>query len=172
MNAPLPLQAMQRTLIGHGALLIFLAGVLGFGFLFFLLGDIRLWPLPGHIAYQMPGSLKAWRMAHLEGVINGVILWLSALLLPLLPFSLAALRRIAWGLVVVGWTFTVASAFDALFPDSRGLAFGGPLTNNLAFFMFYVGVLIVMAIMASIAWRTLFSPPPAQPAAAAQPGTR
>ena len=172
MNAPLPLQAVQRTLIGHGALLIFLAGVLGFGFLFFLLGDIRLWPIPGHIAYQMPGSIKAWRMAHLEGVINGLILWLSALLLPLLPFTLAALRRIAWGLIVVGWTFTVASAFDALFPDSRGLAFGGPLTNNLAFFMFYVGVLIVMAIMASIAWRTLFSPPPVQPAAAAQPGTR
>jgi hypothetical protein len=160
MNTPPAVLPLQRTLIGHGALLIFLAGVLGFGFLFFLLGDIRLWPIPGHIAYQMPGTIKAWRMAHLEGVINGLILWISALLLPLLPFSLAALRRMAWGLIVVGWTFTVASAFDALFPDSRGLAFGGPLSNNIAFFMFYVGVLIVMAIMAGIAWRTLIKPRP------------
>ncbi len=159
MNSPPGLKSIQRRLIGNGALLIFLAGVLGFGFLFFLLGEIKLWPIPGHIAYQMPGSVKAWRMAHLEGVINGLILWISALLMPLLPFTLAALRRMALGLIVVGWTFTIASAFDALFPDSRGLAFGGPLSNQLAFFMFYVGVVIVMAIMASIAYRTLFTTP-------------
>ena len=159
MNSPPGLKSIQRRLIGNGALLIFVAGVLGFGFLFFLLGEIKLWPIPGHIAYQMPGSLKAWRMAHLEGVINGLILWISALLMPLLPFTLAALRRMALGLIVVGWTFTIASAFDALFPDSRGLAFGGPLSNQLAFFMFYVGVVIVMAIMASIAYRTLFTTP-------------
>lgn len=157
MTTTLQLKAVQRTLIGNGALLIFLAGALGFGFLFFLLGEIKLWPIPGTIAYQMPGSIKAWRMAHLEGVINGLILWIAALLMPLLPFTIRALRRIAWGLIVVGWTFTIASAFDALFPDSRGLAYGGPLSNQLAFFMFYVGVLIVMAIMASIAYRTLFA---------------
>lgn len=33
---------MQRLLIGHGALLLFVAGVLGFGFLFFLIGKIAL----------------------------------------------------------------------------------------------------------------------------------
>jgi hypothetical protein len=151
------LKDAQRILIGHGALLVFFGGAIGFGFLFYLLGNIQLWPIPGHIDYQMPGSIKAWRMAHLEGVINGFVLWITALLLPLLPFAAKALRRISWGMIVVGWTFTVASLFDALFPASRGLAFGGPLTNNLAFFMFYVGVLLVMGIMACIAYKTLLS---------------
>jgi len=157
MEQSVLIKATQRKLIGHGALLIFLGGVIGFGFLFFLIGEIRLWPIPGSIAYQMPGTVKAWRMAHLEGVINGLVLWIAALLLPLLPFTVRALRRISLGLIVVGWTFTVASSFDALFPASRGLAFGGPLTNNLAFFMFYVGVLLVMGIMACIAYKTLFT---------------
>ncbi|WP_051748364.1 hypothetical protein [Nevskia soli] len=155
MTPPSSLKQIQRLLIGHGALLIFVAGAIGFGFLFFLNGEISLWPIPGRIAVKLPGSIKAWRMAHLEGVINGLILWLVALLLPILPFALAGARRIATGMIVVGWTFTVASLFDALFPESRGLAYGGPLTNQIAFFMFYIGVLIVMGVMASIAWRTL-----------------
>jgi uncharacterized membrane-anchored protein len=45
--------------------------------------------------------------------------------------------------------------FDALFPDSRGLAASDVLTNNIAFGLFYVGILIVMAILALIAWRSL-----------------
>lgn len=156
MESSVQMKNSQRLLVGHGALLVFFGGAIGFGFLFFLLGEIRLWPIPGSIAYQMPGSLKAWRMAHLEGVINGFALWITASLFPLLPFTARALRRIAFGLITVGWTFTVASLFDAVFPQSRGLAFGGPLTNDAAFFMFYVGVLLVMGIMACIAYRTLF----------------
>ena len=39
-------KGIQRMLIGHGALLLFVAGVLGFGFLFFLMGRIALWPIP------------------------------------------------------------------------------------------------------------------------------
>lgn len=157
MDQSVQLKSAQRKLIGHGALLVFFGGAIGFGFLFFLLGEIRLWPIPASIAYQMPGTLKAWRMAHLEGVINGFSMWILALLLPVLPFSIVALRRIALGFITVGWTFTIASLIDALYPNSRGLAFGGPLSNNIAFFMFYVGVLIVMSIMAIIAYKTLFS---------------
>lgn len=151
---------LQRLLIGHGALLIFFGGVIGFGFLFFLLGEIKLWPIPGTLEVQLPGTIKAWRMAHLEGILNGVILWIMALLLPLLPFAARGARRIAIGMIIVGWTFTVASLFDAIFPQSRGLDYGGPLTNKAAFFMFYVGVLIVMGVMATIAWRTLVAKAP------------
>ena len=160
MTATTSLKPIQRRLTGNGAALIFVAGTIGFGFLFFLLGEIRLWPFPGTISLQLPGSVKAWRMAHLEGVINGLILWLTALLLPLLPFSWVASRRVANGMIAVGWLFTLASLIDALFPNSRGLAMGGPWTNSLAFLMFYVGVLIVMAVMAIIAWKTLVAKAP------------
>lgn len=146
---------LQRLLIGHGGLLLFLAGVLGFGFLFFLIGKIALWPIPWEIDYQMPGTYDAWRMAHMEGIANGLLLWLTAAVLPLLPFEAKGQKRIAYAMLVITWTIVIASALDPLFPDSRGLAFGGPVTNQMAFFLFYVGVLGAMIVPAVIAWRCL-----------------
>lgn len=40
----------QRPLAGHGALVLLPGFVLGFGFLFFLIGKVELWPIPGSIA--------------------------------------------------------------------------------------------------------------------------
>ena len=153
--APQDLAPLRRLLIGHGALLMFVGGVIGFGFLFFLIGNVRLWPIPGVLDVQMPGSYKAWRMSHLEALLNGAIIWLIAALLPHLPFSVTGLRRITHGIIVTGWTLVAGSMFDALFPDSRGLTASGGLTNHLAFGLFYVGIVIVMAILALIAWRSL-----------------
>lgn len=160
MTTSTSFKQIQRLLIGNGALLIFFAGTIGFGFLFFILGEVSLWPIPGRLEVQLPGSIKAWHMAHLEGVINGVILWVMVPLVPLLPFALRWAWRIAVGMIIVAWTFTIASLFGALFPESRGLAYGGPLTNQIAFFLFYVGILIVMGVMGSIAWKTLIATPP------------
>lgn len=53
----------QRLLVGHGALVLLSAFVIGFGFLFFLIGEISLWPIPGSIDYQfqVPTMLGEWR---------------------------------------------------------------------------------------------------------------
>lgn len=155
MNISPTVAAARRRLLGHGGLVLFLGGAIGFGFLFFLLGEIKLWPFPGSIDYQLPGSEKAWRMSHLEGIINGFALWLAAAALPILKLSDQAVSRIANGLIIVAWTFVLASLMDAAFPNSRGLYFGGPITNIIAFFGFYVGVLIFMAIAAYVAWKAL-----------------
>lgn len=149
------LDIIKRRLVGHGALLIFLGGVLGFGFLFFLMERIALWPFPFSIDMQLPGTYDAWRMAHMEGIVNGFGLWIAAAVLPIFPFGIKGLNRIAWGLISVGWTIVIASAMDPLFPDSRGLEFGSPATNQVAFFLFYWGVVLVMIIMGVIAWRCL-----------------
>ena len=146
---------LQRMLIGHGALLLFVAGALGFGFLFFLIGKIALWPIPWEIDYQLPGTYDAWRMAHMEGIANGLLLWLTAAVLPLIPFGSKGKKRLAYAMLVITWTIVLASSLDPLFPNSRGLEFGGPLTNHLAFFLFYVGVLGAMIVPAVIAWRCL-----------------
>jgi len=151
--------AARRRLLGHGGLVLLLGGAAGFGFLFFLLGEIKLWPFPGSIDYQLPGSYKAWRMSHLEGIINGFALWLTAAALPILTLSDKAVSRIANGLIIVAWTFVLASLMDAVFPNSRGLYFGGPITNTIAFLTFYVGVLIFMFVAAYIAWKALTEKP-------------
>lgn len=147
----------QRLLVGHGALVLLFAFVVGFGFLFFLIGDIRLWPIPGVIDYQMPGTYDAWRMAHMEGITNGFGLWLMAAVLPLLNFSAKTSRRLAIGMIITAWTIVIASTIDPLFPNARGLELTGEsnLMNNIAFLLFVVGIGIVIAIMIKVAIQCL-----------------
>uniref|UniRef100_UPI002609A044 hypothetical protein n=1 Tax=Novosphingobium sp. TaxID=1874826 RepID=UPI002609A044 len=61
----------------------------------------------------------------------------------------------------MAWLLPFASILDALFPDSRGLAFHGPFTNYLAFFMFYVGIVWSMWALGLIAWTCLRRQPDA-----------
>lgn len=149
------LSPVRTRLVGHGALVLLVGGVFGFGYLFFLIGRIELWPIPGAIPQQLPGTIKAWRMAHLEGILNGLFLWLFAAILPLIPVSTVFARRLTTAFIVMAWLLPFASILDALFPDSRGLAFHGPFTNYLAFFMFYVGILWSMWALGLIAWTCL-----------------
>jgi len=65
-------------------------------------------------------------------------------LLPHLLWALEDLRRTPWGMIVVAWTIVVAPAIDPLFPDARGLAFGGNVPNTVAFLLFYVGIVTVV----------------------------
>ena len=57
------------------------------------------------------------------------------------------------------WTIVIASTFDPLFPEARGLALDpdSNLMNDIAFLLFVVGIGIVIAIMIRIAWQCLFS---------------
>lgn len=153
------IQKSQRLLVGHGALVLLFAFLVGFGFLFFLLGNIRLWPFPGVIDVQLPGTYDAWRMAHMEGITNGFGLWLMAAVLPLLQLSPRSSRLIAVGMIITAWTIVIASTFDPLFPEARGLALDpdSNLMNDIAFLLFVVGIGIVIAIMIKIAWQCLFS---------------
>lgn len=155
MTAP-ELRPIQRMLFRQGGLVMLLGFAAGFGFVFFLIGSIELWPIPGKIAYQLPGTDKSWRMSHLEGVLNGLILWLLAAVLPAMDVTMRQARRIARALVITAWAFPIASLFDALFPDSRGLRFGGPVTNLIPFFLFYVGIIALVWAVVSVVvahWR-------------------
>ena len=145
----------QRLLVGHGALVLLLGFIIGFGFLFFLIGEIALWPIPGQIAYQLPGTYDAWRMAHMEGITNGFGLWIVALVLPLIPLSDVLRARITWGMIVVAWTIVLAAAIDPIFPDARGLAFGKNAPNTIAFLLFYVGIVTVIWVVAVVAVKSL-----------------
>jgi hypothetical protein len=47
--------------------------VAGFPFAFVLLQKVVLWPFPA-LDWAPPGDVRAWRMAHLEGILNGLTL--------------------------------------------------------------------------------------------------
>jgi hypothetical protein len=145
------LQRCQQLLLGHGALVLLVGFALGFGFLFFLIGEVSLWPIPGVLSVQLPGTYDAWRMAHMEGITNGVVLWVLALVLPLLPGTDRFRTRITWGMIVAAWTIVIASALDPIFPEARGLKFGGNAANQSAFFLFFIGIVTVTGIVTAIA---------------------
>lgn len=154
------LKKSQRLLIGHGALVLLVGFVMGFGFLFFLLGEIRLWPFPWIIEYPLPGTYDAWRMAHTEGIANGFMLWIMAAVLPAMSSLIERVYRLAWGMVVVAWTIVLASCLDPLLPNARGLAFTAEssLASDIAFFLFYIGIAIVCAVVVIIALKAFKIP--------------
>ncbi len=60
-------------------------------------------------------------------------------------------------MVIVAWTIVLAAAIDPLFPNARGLAFGTNIPNTIAFFLFYVGIVTVVWVVAVIAFKALVS---------------
>ena len=92
---------------------------------------------------------------HLEGVQNGLVLWIVALVIPIVPIGSIGARRLAWAFIITAWANAIASMMDPLFPESRGLNFGGSFTNSFAYILFVVGIVAVMTATAVIAWRCL-----------------
>lgn len=155
------IQKYQRFLLLHGALILLMGFVLGFGFLFFLAGEIALWPIPGKIDYQMPGTYDAWRMAHMECITNGIMLWVLAALLPALSSIFKSLRWIAYMAAIISWTIVVASSIDPFFPEARGLTFNADTNaaSDVAFFLFYPGVMLSFVLVIAIIIAILRSEP-------------
>ncbi|MBI1818494.1 MAG: hypothetical protein HYR72_26215 [Deltaproteobacteria bacterium] len=137
---------LQSLLIAHGAL-VFLAGLLaGFPFAFLLLGKIVLWPIPGSIDVTMPGDVRGWRMAHLEGILNGLTLFAVAAIGARLTLSERAQKTIAWSLIVTAWGNVIASIIGPIF-GGRGLAFGDGVANSLMYLLFVAAIVAVVIAM-------------------------
>jgi hypothetical protein len=139
-------QRLRRLLIAHGAL-VYLAGLLaGFPFAFVELGKIALWPLPGEMSVAIPGDVRGWRMAHLEGILNGLTLIGVAAIGAELRLGARAYGIIAWALIVTAWGNTIASVLGPL-TGGRGLEFGEGAGNRAMYILFVVAVGTVMAAM-------------------------
>lgn len=134
----------RALLVAHGAL-VFLAGLLvGFPYAFFELGKIVLWPFVGEIAVTIPGDTRAWRMAHLEGILNGILLFSVAAIAPLLRLRGREPQLLVWSLVVTAWGNTVAAILGPI-SGGRGLEFGGGVGNNAMYFLFIAAIVGVIA---------------------------
>ena len=75
--------------------------------------------------------------------------------MPIVPLSDLLRTRVTWAMIVAAWTIVLASAIDPLFPDARGLAFGGNAANTVAFFLFYIGIVAVTWAVGVIAIKAL-----------------
>ena len=141
---------LRSRLVFHGAL-VFLVGLLaGFPFAFFELGKIALWPLPGEIPVSLPGDVRGWRMAHLEGILNGLTLFAVAALLSHLRLSEARQRLLTWSLLITAWGNTIASAIGPV-TGGRGLEFGGGVANGVMYLLFVAAIFGIVAAMVLVA---------------------
>lgn len=148
----------QYHLIVHGVVVFMLGMVGGFGLAFVETG-IELWgiALPVVGDWQMPGNVARWKMTHLEGILNGLLCFAAAGILPALNLGRRATIFIAVAVIVTAWVNVVASLSGALF-GGRGLDYGLGANNDLNYNLFIVGIVLVPIALTMIglaAWRRL-----------------
>ena len=140
---------LGSRLVFHGALVFLVGLAAGFPFAFEILQRFELWPLPWVVAFDPPGDLRAWRMAHLEGILNGVVLFTIAGLGDRVLLSRRAEAWTYYSLLVAAWGNTVASTLSPLF-DARGLTFGG-FWNSVSYVLFVAAIFAVVIALVLLA---------------------
>jgi hypothetical protein len=88
-------------------------------------------------------------MAHLEGLLNGVLLIAVAAIGPVLRLDVRQATVVAWSLVVTAYGNVIASALGATF-GVRGLTPGGPAINTVVYVTFMIAVVTVVVAMALV----------------------
>ena len=100
------MERLQRIMIGNGLLVVLIAMLSGFMLMFSLLGGIEVWP-GKIIEIPMYGTVPGWVRAHTGGTLNGVLVIVVALALPILRLSDFMQRFVAYGFIYIAWSFTV-----------------------------------------------------------------
>jgi hypothetical protein len=155
---------MRALLFLNGALLIVLAVVIGWIWMFALLNKIALWPLPIDIPVAIPDDGRGWRMAHVEAITEGLLLMAVGIGGQFMRLGVKQYSWLFWSSIVTGWLFSVPPIFNALL-GTRGLAFGGgPFKGGAANDVIYlfgwppvVAVHIMLALVVWGVWRYLKS---------------
>jgi len=122
---------LRARLVFHGAIVVMLGLLAGFPHAFVLTG-------------QLAGEERAWRMAHLEGLLNGMVMMLAAAVSGSLALSAAQQRWLVWTLVAAGYGNVVASVLGATF-GVRGLALAPPLANAVMNLLFWIAIAGILA---------------------------
>lgn len=122
----------RALLLVNGVGLLISSALTGWFYFFHLLGEIDLWPVIEHLPARVPGETRAWNMAHLEGITNGLLLMVIAACGDRLKLNPRQFNWLFYTSLVFAWLFTLPAIANAWF-GSRGLAFGGgPFGDSLA----------------------------------------
>jgi hypothetical protein len=120
---------LRGWLVGHGLAVVALGLLIGFPYAMVISGGLA-------------GSERAWRMAHLEGVLNGLLLVAIGAAGDSIALSPRRAKWLAWALVATAYGNVAGAALGAA-TGERGLAPAGPLANFLVFALFTVAIVAV-----------------------------
>lgn len=125
-NQSTPLDAAARgrlRLLMHGSTIAIIGLLSGFGLVFSILGVVSVWPITIPTAAPILGSEHGWRIAHVAGVMNGLMMMVVGLVLPHIRAGLRAQAWIVWSMVYTGWGNTIFFHCANL-SSNRGLSAG------------------------------------------------
>src|SRR5262245_32368150 len=129
MNALEP--HVRKSLVGHGVVVILLGMLVGFPYALVVTGS-------------MPGAERAWRMAHLEGVLNGLLLVAIGAAGAMIALSERQAWWLRWTLIVTAYGNVIGATLGAA-AGERGLSPEGPAANFAVYLIFTAAVIAVLA---------------------------
>jgi hypothetical protein len=112
-------QAHRLFMIKHGAVVAFLGALSGLAYTFVITGDI-------------PGSIRAWHLAHLQGVMTGILIIAVSSCITHLNLDQRKSRILAYSYVVTGYCYSIGPIWAAIL-DVRGIEPVMPLGNIMMF---------------------------------------
>lgn len=94
----------------------------------------------------------AWRLAHIEGFANGVLMLVVALSYSLVKPLGGAERIIRYGMIITGYSNILASMYGGLF-DARGLmpSDQSSIHDLVVFYGFIPGVIAIFCVLGAMA---------------------
>jgi|UniRef100_A0A8H7NQQ6 styrene-oxide isomerase len=152
--------ALRRTWIGHG-ILILTSGLVG-GLLAstFILGGLEIYP-GRFINFQLPGTESGWLKTHTGPISNSMMVIVLALGIPHLQLSDSEAEWAGWVITAAGWA-NVGFYFFANFSPNRGMAYGpsqiGPANvfSILALGPTFVTNLIALVTLVRLGYTAVF----------------
>lgn len=113
----------RLTLLMNGGIIAIIGLLSGFGLVFVILDSITVWPISLPMQSPFPGSERGWRVAHVAGVMNGLMMIIAGLALVHVEAQKRAQQWIVWGMVYTGWGNTIFF-HCANFSSNRALSAG------------------------------------------------
>lgn len=112
----------QRKLVGHGAIVMFIALAAGFGLIISLIGGLEV--LPGLIVnFNIPGDTSAWARAHVGGIMNGLLMIVIAVVIWAMQLPRRPAKQLTWMALGTGYANTMFY-WGGLLSPSRALTMG------------------------------------------------
>lgn len=112
-------QSHRLFMIKHGAVVAFLGALSGLAYTFVITGDI-------------PGSIRAWHLAHLQGVMTGMLILAVSACITHLNLDQRKCGILAYSFVITGYCYSIGPLWGAVL-GVRGIQPVMPLSNIMMF---------------------------------------
>ena len=144
-----------KNMIGHSAIVIFIALLAGWGLAMSLIGGFEIFP--GNILFfEIPGDSSAWARAHTGGLLNGLLVLAFAWVVSTLDLAERKSFHIWWMIVGTAYANTIFYWAGILAPN-RAITAGSnrlgeaSLAGVIGFLPAAVFALVLMVAMVIIA---------------------